>query len=375
MPLADEFREFAGWAERTAPAYARLARAVADDPDLLALAERVPAEKSAPHLLLAAVHDSLLADPDHELAAWYPTVVDASPAVAADQPRDPDAQGLLAAFADCCAEREDELRATFETRRTQTNAVGRTAALYPAITRVALDAGRAPALIEVGPSAGLNLLFDRFGYEYERTGGDDGTSDGTGDGTDDVTRDGTDRTVQRVGADDSPVTIRSEVRAGEPPVPSAPPPLACRIGVDLDPLDPADPDDRRWIRALAWPEHERRHEVLEPALELAAADPPRVVAGDATERLPALVDDVPPDVPVCVVNTLVLDYVSDEARAEFEATLAELGQERELYWLSGEGEHDEFDDAIPLTYARPGAGESRRLGTFEMHGRWLRWGE
>ena len=29
--------------------------------------------------------------------------------------------------------------------------------------------------------------------------------------------------------------------------------VAARVGIDLNPLDPADPDDRAWLRALVWP--------------------------------------------------------------------------------------------------------------------------
>ena len=64
------------------------------------------------------------------------------------------------------------------------------------------------ALIEVGASAGLNLLFDRYSYDYGagRSAGDPG----------------------------SPIqfacTLRGEVR---PPIPASMPPVAARVGLDL----------------------------------------------------------------------------------------------------------------------------------------------
>ena len=47
-----------------------------------------------------------------------------------------------------------------KTRRTQTNEVGRCAAILPALPRGRL------ALLEVGASAGLCLLMDEFFYDY-----------------------------------------------------------------------------------------------------------------------------------------------------------------------------------------------------------------
>jgi hypothetical protein len=60
--LADRFRGFGDWCRGASPLYERLARGVAADEELLALAARTPAGCSPPHLLLAAVHARLLAD-------------------------------------------------------------------------------------------------------------------------------------------------------------------------------------------------------------------------------------------------------------------------------------------------------------------------
>ena len=63
-------------------------------------------------------------------------------------------------------ERRDDLEALYATHNTQTNEVGRCGFLLPMFGLVAARARRPLAMIEAGASAGLNLLFDRYGYEY-----------------------------------------------------------------------------------------------------------------------------------------------------------------------------------------------------------------
>ena len=72
MELGDAFRTFgriAGPARRSTRGCARV---VAASPELLALAARV-ARGNPENILLAAIHDELLRDPGHALAAYYPT--------------------------------------------------------------------------------------------------------------------------------------------------------------------------------------------------------------------------------------------------------------------------------------------------------------
>ncbi|MGH3254931.1 MAG: DUF2332 family protein [Streptosporangiaceae bacterium] len=51
---------------------------------------------------------------------------------------------------------------------------------------------------------------------------------------------------RRIGAGDRRLTLTCAVE-GRPPLPAAPPPIAWRVGLDRQPIDPADPDARRWF--------------------------------------------------------------------------------------------------------------------------------
>src|SRR5689334_14556642 len=101
--LAKGFRLFGrDAAGGDSPLYAQLSELIADSPALLELASR--SRERSPTLLLAAIHDELLRDPGHALAAYYPSVGGEGPG-----------PGLDAAFADFCMERAAQLEATLTT--------------------------------------------------------------------------------------------------------------------------------------------------------------------------------------------------------------------------------------------------------------------
>ncbi|KZN23544.1 hypothetical protein A4G99_11605 [Haladaptatus sp. R4] len=232
MSLAEEFEWFADWCVGTSPLYEKLARGVADDPYLLSLAEEIPPKRGTPNILFAAVHWHLLSGVSHPLTDFYPSVTD-----------DPKTADPFPPFREFCAEHEDELLPLLRNRRTQTNAVRRCTALFPAFSHISNEVGGEPlALVELGPSGGLNLCWDRYVYDY----GDEGRY-GTGE-----------------------CILDSEIRSERsPPLPDEFPRVASRIGIDLNPLDVRDETDARWLRALVWPEHEDRHRLLRGATNVA----------------------------------------------------------------------------------------------------------
>ncbi|HEY7356232.1 MAG TPA: DUF2332 domain-containing protein, partial [Ktedonobacterales bacterium] len=155
IPLDVLARRFQRFAEQEAepafsPLYARLCRGIASDPQVLTLAAAVPPGQPTPNLLLAAVHYLLLQGIGHPLAAFYPSLTSS-----------PDPSDAYPAFQSFCLEYASDIRALLLSRRVQTNEVARCACLLPAFELVSRQTARAPlALIEIGASAGLNLLWD-----------------------------------------------------------------------------------------------------------------------------------------------------------------------------------------------------------------------
>ncbi|PVW05176.1 hypothetical protein DEA06_05300 [Microbacterium sp. Gd 4-13] len=112
------------------------------------------------------------------------------------------------------------------------------------------------------------------------------------------------------------------------------PEVAWRAGVDLNPIDVANPDQLAWLETLVWPEHTERRDRLHRAAALVAADRPHLVAGDIIDEIPALIGQAPTGSHVVVFHSAVLVYLTEERRSEF----ARLMQSMEsVTWISNEG--------------------------------------
>ncbi|QMU75541.1 DUF2332 domain-containing protein [Streptacidiphilus sp. PB12-B1b] len=326
----------------TSPLYRELARTVVAEPGLLELASRGRPGQYPTFLLFGAVHQLLLAGAEHPLARFYPSVSGAA-AVA-------DCSGAGAALLDFCARHEAELTAIIGTRLVQTNHVQRALGLRLGLCEIAAEVGGPVHLVEVGTSAGLNLRFDRYGY---RVGG------------------------RQYGDPASPVQLVADVHGGGAlPDLDALPALASTTGVDLDPVDVRDPDHRRWLEALVWPENHDQRALLAAALELVAADPPTVLAGDAVDVLPELAGAIPAGEPRVVFHSATRMHVPADRRDAFDAAVAALGDDGPLWWLSVEDAPDPDPRPEPR---RPGValhlrapdGRHRTLAVVEGHLRWL----
>jgi hypothetical protein len=199
------------------PLYERIAGAVSTSAEVLELQAQAPLDAHLPPVLLGAVHYLLLGGLDHPLADVYAERSGADPAPL---------------FLDLCRSHHDELLALIEVRRVQTNDCGRSALLGPGLTWLSARLPDPMGLVDVGASAGLNLIADRYRLDY----GAHGTTGPAG----------------------SPVLIHCEVVGGHPPISAELPPLAARMGLDRSPIDLADADDARWLLACVWPDTGRR---------------------------------------------------------------------------------------------------------------------
>ncbi|MGE0600164.1 MAG: DUF2332 domain-containing protein [Dehalococcoidia bacterium] len=322
------------------PLYGLLGHAVADNPDLLALSSEALPGQPPPNILFGTVHALLAQKPGEPLARYYATL-------GGTMPPSSEASRLFTEF---CFANRDALLPVIRTRLVQTNEVRRSALLLPAFAEVSQLSRQSLALLEIGPSAGLNLLFDHYRYEY----GDFAVGDET-----------------------SPVTLVCEPRGPVPRVEI--PRVASRLGIDINPLDVSNADDVAWLRALIWPEHTDRLALLDAAIKVAQANPPRLVRGDLFDyleesHLPA----VPADAAVCIFATFVLHQLTPEMRERLAQRLLDLSHRRDIYLVQvgspdfiEPGAQLAGEEQIWILRVHEGAGEYRISSIANPHGRWI----
>jgi hypothetical protein len=136
------------------------------------------------------------------------------------------------------------------------------------------------------------------------------------------------------------LTLACEARGPIPPPAAHVPPISLRVGVDLAPVDLADPAARAWLLACAPPEASALSR-LAAAIDIARRHPATMVAGDAVDVLPRVLAGIPPHQRVIVVDAYTAVFLSPQRRAELAGALAEAARDRPVTWVS-------LDPLVPL---------------------------
>ncbi len=298
--VADRYRRFArDEAPGRSDLYAEWAAGVAADRAMTAILGCIPETHRQPPLVFAVTR--MLGAPERPYPEW----------------------------ADWVAAHADEVVAACSARSLQTNEPLRCAALLPALSGI----DGPIALLEVGASAGLCLYPDRYSYRY-------------GGGEDLDPQEGT-----------STVVLHSAV-IGVPPLRM--PDVVWRAGIDLAPLDAADADDRRFLLSLVWPGEDGRAARIDAALDIAAADPPLLVRGDAAERgaLAELAALAPRNATLVITTPGVLPHIARAGRERLGESIASL----DAVWISIDPPGLHVQGAAPVDPATWGGFVLRRDG-------------
>lgn len=317
---------FERFAAGSPPDRAALLRRCAADPLVQSLAPEEPAW-DVPHRLLAAVEYLVLG----------------GEAVDYREAEDP-----WEAFRSIVEARCDWVRDFVQERTIQTNDPQRSWALLPLFLTVARAAGGRPLdLLELGASAGLNLLWDRYRHEYGAGGW---------------------------GPEDAPLVLRGDERLPVPPELLATEVVVRRRrGVDLAPVDASSEDGIRTLLSFGTRPAYRGRVAL--AAEVLRREPPELVQGDYVELLPQLLAEREQGALTVVFQTISTIYLSPERVARVREVIEEAGRDAPLAWISTPTpeEHGLRGRQYPLELALWPGGRRRLVGETSNAGEWLEW--
>jgi hypothetical protein len=245
-------------------------------------------------------------------------------------------------------QRRDWLRRFVATQEVQTNEVRRSWLLLPCFLEIARRTGvETLDLVELGPSAGLNLVWDRYRYDYERGSWGD---------------------------EQAAVVLSGEERR---PVPERllrlRPRVRGRHGVDLAPLDVTRPGDALLLKSFVWADQTDRLERLDRAVATLRGEPPELERGDVVDRLPSLLAERLPGALTVVFQTAVRGYVGQEEWRRMLAALDDAGRRFPLAFLSVSRPAAGEDRYWGLWLRVWPGGEKRLLAHAGFHGQWLEW--
>jgi hypothetical protein len=224
----------------------------------------------------------------------------------------------------------------------QTNEVQRAWAILPAF--LTLTDGRPLDLLELGPSAGLNLVWDRYAYRYSSGVWGSGELELSGD-------DRIPPPAELFGR-----SVRVEQRRG----------------IDLNPVDATTDHGARLLQAFVWADQAARLDRLRRAIDTLRADPPELTRGDYVEALPRLLADRLPGAQLIVFQTASTMYLPERSLGRMRETFERASRDEPLVFVTTGRAPD--DDGFSLEVERYPGGQSERLAVFDFHGAWLDWG-
>ena len=237
------------------------------------------------------------------------------------------------------------LRRWAEEQDVQTNEVQRSWVLAPLFGRVAERTGHNEAnFVELGPSAGLNLVWDRYRCEY--------AAGATGPANAALALRGEERRPVRASLLEHVPRVRS------------------RVGIDVNPIDVTTDAGARLLKSFVWADQHERLARLDAAISAVREEPPQLVRGDFVEVLPEVLAAQPRDELTIVFQTAALGYVPQPERERVRRTLDDAGVELPLAFVTAGNPRAGVQDwGLRIVYW-PGGGREF-AGHADYHGRWL----
>ncbi len=237
----------------------------------------------------------------------------------------------------------------------QTNEAGRSASIMAGLLWLAQRVAPSFKLFELGASAGVNTMLERYHFRLGET---------------------------EVGPSASPMQIEPEWRgdAGSPP----PAPKAFEIasvrGCDVAPIALSDSASALRLKSYVWPDAPSRMARIDAAIQLASENPPELVEQDAGEFVREILAlPQAKGTTHAMFHSIMWQYMPAETQEAitraFDVAGALANQDRPLAWISLETDPTTFRHELKVrrwTGARED-GKPILLCHAHPHGAWVEW--
>ncbi len=236
----------------------------------------------------------------------------------------------------------------------QTNEAGRAASIMGGLLWLARRIVPRFELFEIGASAGVLTMLDRYRYVLGQT---------------------------EVGPAASPMRIEPEWREDVSP---PPPPDKFEIvsvrGCDIAPVDLTDEPSALRLKSYVWPDAPGRMARIDAAIALASDHPPDLVKQDAGGFVEeVLATAQAPDTSRALFHAITWQYLPETTQRSItgamEAAGANASASRPLAWIRLETDPETFRHELTVRYwqGATGDGEPRLLARAHAHGAWVDW--
>ncbi len=282
--------------------------------------------------LAGAMHALVLMHAEPELAACYPT----------DAAGDMEA---ISAVLPLVLERRQGFIAEFLGSAPQTNEVGRSAVLLGGFLQIASETALPLRLLEIGASAGLNTIWDRYHYRFGAAAWGDPRS---------------------------PVSLSPGWTGTLPPL-EAPLHVLDRRACDLAPVDLEQADARLRLRSYVWADRRDRLCRLEAAIALSRTTGCPVERADASVWVRRL--DAAEGCVTVLYHSITWQYLPRSSQVDIARNIHRAGRRATasapVAWLRFEPRQPDARPELRLTLW-PG-GRDRRLALAQPHGSAVTW--
>lgn len=269
-----------------------------------------------------------------------------APLTAAYPPHEADDEALWAGILAAIAAHDGFLHDYLDSPP-QTNEVSRSGSILGGALHVAAQTRLPVDLYEIGSSAGLNLGFDHYNYDFG---------------------------AARWGTSAAGVHIVQDWQGPLPPL-DASLVIRHRRGCDQNPLDPSTDETRKRLMSYVWPDQAARIARLEVAIASTARSGIRVEKADAADWVEAHFTRPEEGVVKLLFHSIVWGYMPDTVQHRIKQAIEKVARlatsSAPVAWLRIEPDGNNPYAAVTLTL-HP-TGETRVIGHADFHGRFTHW--